>query len=272
MAIDSEGAALLSPSAGPFDSDIGFEDAPARPQLIVDLDGFEGPIDLLLALARDNKIDLTRIKILDLVEQYLAFIRAALREELELAADYLVMAAWLAYLKSRLLLPDPPQEDSLTAAEMAENLAFQLRRLEAMQEKGRLLLARPRLGVDVFSRGGAVALDTEDRTLWDASLYDLLRAYADQKRKEETPFLRIAATELYSMDDAIRRLSARLGQMPLWETLAAFLPGDIRDRLVYRSAVAATFLAALELAKEGRLELRQLDAFGDIHLRSAGTA
>lgn len=239
--------------------------------LHLDLDGYEGPIDVLLTLAREQKVDLTKIRILPLVDQYLAFIRRILHRRLEVAADYLVMAAWLAYLKSRLLLPDPPSEEAEPSAEeMAANLAFQLQRLEAMQKAGARLFEGALLGRDVFARGWPERFATDTKTQWDVSLYELLTAYADHKRRTDFSRLKIAATELYSMDDALQRLTARLGQMPLWEALSSFLPTDIRDGLVFRSAVAATFLAALELAKSGKLDLRQSDRFGPILVRSPG--
>lgn len=239
--------------------------------LYLDLDGYEGPIDVLLTLARDQKVDLTKIRILPLVDQYLAFIRGILHRRLEVAADYLVMAAWLAYLKSRLLLPDPPSEETEPSAEeMAANLAFQLQRLEAMQKAGARLLDGRLLGRDVFARGLPERFQADTKTQWDATLYELLTAYADHKRRTDYSRLKIAATELYSMDDALQRLTVRLGHMPLWEALSSFLPTDIRDGLVFRSAVAATFLAALELAKSGKLDMRQNERFGPILVRSPG--
>ncbi len=239
--------------------------------LLLDLDGYEGPIDVLLTLARDQKVDLTKIRILPLVDQYLAFIRGILHRRLEVAADYLVMAAWLAYLKSRLLLPDPPSEEAEPSAEdMAATLAFQLLRLEAMQKAGARLMAGRLLGRDVFARGLPERFETDARITWNVTLYELLTAYADHKRRTDYSRLRIAATELYSMDDALQRLSERLGQMPLWEALSSFLPADIRDGLVYRSAIAANFLAALELVKSGKLHLRQTERFGPILVRSPG--
>lgn len=245
--------------------------APDPDQLTLELGSWEGPLDLLLALARNQKVDLRAISILALVEQYLAFIDGAKQLKLEIAADYLVMAAWLAYLKSRLLLPDPPSEEEEPSAEdMAATLAFQLQRLEAMQKAGAKLMAGTLLGRDVFARGFPERFEVDARVRWDVTLYELLTAYADHKRRTDYSRLRIAATELYSMDDALQRLSERLGQMPLWEALSSFLPADIRDGLVFRSAVAATFLAALELAKSGKLDLRQAERFGPILVRSPG--
>jgi segregation and condensation protein A len=246
-----------------------FEDPAPEDRLVLDLDGFEGPIDVLLTLAREQKVDLTKIKIVPLVDQYLAFISQARKLKLEIAADYLVMAAWLAYLKSRLLLPEPP-EDEPSGEEMAANLAFQLQRLEAMQRAGVILLARPRLGVDVFRRGMPEAIEADKKPRYEATLYDLLKAYADQRRRvEQLQTLRIAPTSLYSIEEAIERLEARLGRMPDWEVLASFLPTDLRDPVVLRSATASTFAASLELVKQGRLLLRQLETFGPIYLKAA---
>jgi len=256
--------------AGTFEDP--FEERPDDEALLLDLDGFEGPIDLLLTLAREQKVDLSRIKIVPLVDQYLAFVRKVIHKRLEAAADYLVMAAWLAYLKSRLLLPEPEQVpgEEPTAAELAEALAFQLRRLEAMQDLGAKLMTRPRLGVDVFARGGDDSLPVTLVPIWQVSFYDLLRGYADHKQRTEQGGLRIAATELYSMDEALERLEALIGKLPHWSDLLAMLPDDLKDTLVYRSAVAATFLASLELAKSGRLSLRQTETFGPIYLKSDG--
>ena len=222
----------------------------------VDLDGFEGPLDLLLSLARDQKVDLARISILALVEQYLKFVNDRAKANLELAADYLVMAAWLAYLKSRLLLPEPPAEDEPSAEEMAANLAFQLQRLEAMRKAGASLLARPQLRRDRFARGEAEETRTELKPWWKVTLYELLRAYGDVLQRKPVTRLEIEAPDLFSPDDAIRRLESMLGAMPRWSTLSSFLPPGLSGLLV-RSAMAAHLVAALELCRQGRVELRQ---------------
>ncbi len=249
-----------------------FELAQPLPQpaveLVVDLEGYEGPIDVLLTLAREQKVDLTRISILQLADQYLAFIAAARRLRLEIAADYLVMAAWLAYLKSRLLLPEPSPPDEPNGAELAAALAHRLRRLEAMQQAGARLMARPQLGRDVFARGAPEGLPRVLKPVYDATLYDLLKAYGDQRRRKEASVLHIEPPELYSMDDALQRLSRLLGRMPDWRTMMSFLPPGLRGGLVERSAVAATFAASLELERAGRLQLRQDSVFGPIYLRS----
>ena len=250
-----------------FETDRAAQPAPSG-ELVVDLDGYEGPIDVLLRLAREQKVDLTKISILQLADQYLAFISEARRLSLEIAADYLVMAAWLAYLKSRLLLPAPEPEDEPSAAELAEALAFQLQRLEAMQQAGVRLMARPLLGRDVFARGAPEGLQFVSRTLYDTTLYDLLKAYGDSRRRGEPAVLEIRAAELFSMDVVLTRLNKIIGKVPEWRSLMSFLPPNLRGGLVERSAVAATFAASLELARSGRLQLRQDIAFGPIYLRS----
>lgn len=235
-------------------------------QLVLDLDGYEGPIDVLLTLARDQKVDLTRISILQLADQYLAFVAEARRIRLELAADYLVMAAWLAYLKSRLLLPEQDEEEP-SGEDLAQALAFQLQRLEAMQEVGAKLVDRPRLGRDVFARGAPEGIQVVSQSIFDLSLYDLLKAYTEHKRKEEFGTWRIQPSELYSMEDALQHLSEMLGRLPDWTSLASFVPGTARDSLLSRSALAAHFVASLELTKAGKLELRQDGVFSPIYLR-----
>ena len=242
----------------------------ASEQLLLALDGFEGPIDLLLTLARDQKVDLTRISILQLANQYLDFVAAARRVRIELAADYLVMAAWLAYLKSRLLLPEPEDPgDEPGGAELASALAFQLQRLEAMREAGARLLALPQLGRDVFARGAPEGLEAEQTTVFDVTFYDVLKAYGEHKRREETSTLTIQPLDLYSLEDALSRLSHILGSLPDWVTLSSFLPDRSDNLLRGRSALAATFAATLELVKAGQVELRQDGAFAPIWLRRA---
>lgn len=250
-----------------WEEDVGRPIAPSGDELRLDIDGYEGPIDILLTLARDQKVDLTRISILQLADQYLAFIAHARELRLELAADYLVMAAWLAYLKSRLLLPDPPADDEPSGAELAARLAFQLRRLEAMQRMGGMLMDRPQLGRDFFMRGMPEGLSVDNRAVFEATLYDLLRAYADhQIRSKETTFT-IPVTELYSVDRALERLERMLGSIPDWTVLSTLLPGNLRAGIVKRSAVAAMFVASLELAKQGLVEIRQETTYGPLYVR-----
>ena len=237
-------------------------------ELVLELDGYEGPIDLLLALAREQKVDLGRISILALADQYLAYISQQRALRLEIAADYLVMAAWLAYLKSRLLLPQPSEDDEPSGAELAAELEHRLRLLEAMQTVGRRLMVRPRTGQDVFLRGAPEGLTVVAVPVYELGLYELLRAYGDSRRRTKATVLAIEPSGFYSMDDALTRLAHFLGRVPDWCDLTSFLPEELRGEIFLRSALAATFVATLELARRGRIELRQDRAFGTIYLRS----
>ncbi len=241
---------------------------PVEDSLVLDLDGFEGPIDVLLALARTHKVDITKISILGLAEQYLAFISRAHALRLEIAADYLVMAAWLAYLKSRLLLPSTGDEDEPTGAELAARLAFQLQRLGAMRKAAGQLMERSRLGQDFYARGEPDPLIVDTTTMFNASLYDLLTVYAAIRERQGASTLQITPTKLYSMDDALERLEKLLGHTPDWTTLSRFLPEGIGDELVMRSAIASTFAASLELARQGKLQLNQSQTFAPIYVRA----
>ena len=263
-------AARAPPS--PRERGEGWGEGPSQPQqLVLDLDGYEGPIDLLLTLAREQKVDLVKISILALADQYLAFIARQRWLRLEIAADYLVMAAWLAYLKSRLLLPQPPEDDEPSAADLAEALAHRLRLLEAMQTAGGRLMARPRLGHDVFLRGAPEDLAVVAVPVYELGLYELLRAYGENRRRTAA-VMTIEPSTFHSMDDALKRLARFLGHMPDWRELTSFLPQEVRGELFRRSALAATFAASLELVRAGRIELRQDRAFGPIYLRSPASA
>jgi segregation and condensation protein A len=250
-----------------FDSGSPDVIAPGEGELIVNLEGFEGPLDLLLGLARDQKVDLRRISMVALVDQYLSYIAQARRIRLELAADYLVMAAWLAYLKSRLLLPEPPAGEEPSAQEMADALQWQLRRLEAIQEAGVRLMARPQLGRDIFSRGQPEGVIIVRRAVWDVKLYDLLAAYGHQVKPKDADTYQIAPMQFFSVEEAAERLGKMLGIAIDWQTLEAFLPAGLTDPNKRRSAIASTFVAGLQLAKDGQIELRQTERFGPIHLR-----
>ncbi len=240
----------------------------AAEALVIDVDGFEGPLDLLLTLARGQKVDLRRISILKLAEQYLLFVEEAKRLRIELAADYLVMAAWLAFLKSRLLLPPDPVEDGPSADDLAAHLAFQLQRLEAMREAAAQLMARDQLGRDVFARGGPESLRRETRVTYSATLMDLLRAYARIKTRDDFQPLHLARGPVLTMEQALNRMRGLLGTAIDWVTLSAWLPDEwARDPVRRRSATAASFAAALELVKAGRLDLRQDGTFAPIYLR-----
>lgn len=255
--------------------DMGGGRAGEEERLLVDLEGFEGPLDVLLTLARDQKVDLAKISILRLADQYLAFVEKVRRTHLDLAAEYLVMAAWLAYLKSRLLLPEPEEEEEgqLSAAEMAEVLAFRLRRLEAMQSAGSALVNRPRLGRDVFPRGEPEDVPVVTTNIFDVQLYDLLKAYGDHVVRTSVRTLHIEAPDLYSVEDALRRLERLLGRMPDWSVLSAYLPSIEGDPLKMRSAVASTFIAALELVRQGRVQVRQDGGpYSPIYIKSAAPA
>lgn len=243
---------------------------PKRPDLIVDLEGYEGPLDVLLELAQDQKVDLIHLSILKLADQYLLWVTEARRKNLELAADYLVMAAWLAFLKSRLLIPDKADEEEPSAEEMAQALAFQLKRLESMRNAGESLLELYSLGVKRFKRGAPETFHDEDDVSFDVSLYDLMKAYGDQMNRHVDQTLHIEPMDLYSMDMAIERLKSFLGNIPNWTRLQAFLPDNLKNALHTRSAIASTFAAALEMVRDGKLKIRQSDTFGDIFFHSPG--
>jgi len=249
------------------------EDEDLRPKkkksaLIIDTDGFEGPIDVLLELARDQKVDLIHISILHLATQYLEWVSEARRRNLELAADYLVMAAWLAYLKSRLLIPEQASEEEPSAEEMAAALAFQLQRLEAMRSAGEKLLELNSLNTKIFRRGEPEKFGKYDEVSYDVTLYDLMKAYGDQMNKHVDQTLHIEPMDLYSMDMAIERLRSFLGKIPEWTRLIHFLPNDLKNSLHTRSAIASTFAAALEMARDGKVKIRQAETFGAIYIQS----
>lgn len=236
--------------------------------LVVNLDVFEGPLDLLLTLARTQKVDLAKISVLRLAEQYLAFIAEARRLRLELAADYLVMAAWLAWLKSRLLLPPPHDDDEPSGEELAARLAFQLERLEAMRRAAAELMARPQLGRDVFPRGRAEAIVVQRELRWTATLAELLGAYARVRARDEFRPLPLERPAVMTMEMALERLERQLGVRLDWLDLAAFLPAEWRGAPERRrSALAGFFAASLELARQGRVELRQEEPFAPLMLR-----
>lgn len=246
-----------------------------RESLLLKIEGYEGPIDLLLQLARDQKVDLAKISILQLARQYLDFIDRACALRLDLAAEYLVMAAWLAYLKSRLLLPaTTAQADEPDGETMAQALAFQLRRLQAMQSAAETLYARPRLGDQVFARGMPESLKITLETQWDVGLYDILHAYGDIRRRAESSIYAPPTFTLMSMDEAMERLVRMLGDLPrqgvhsVWTTLSDFLPRAPKDSLLHRSALASLLTASLEMTKQGTLEIRQDGPFRPVYIRA----
>ena len=236
---------------------------------VVDIDGFEGPIDVLLTLARDQKVDISQISIVQLADQYLEFVSQTRRHNIEIAADYLVMAAWLAYLKSRLLLPDLDAEGEPSGEEMAKALSFQLKRLEAVQDAGAHLMARNQLGKVFFGRGVPEKFKLSHSSIFEVSLYDLLKAYSSVSNRKGNETLNFKAWDLFNVDDALEHLNQVVGKIPDWQTLVDFLPDNLKSGIIYRSAVASTFVASLEMVREGKLKIRQDDFFGPIYLRSS---
>jgi segregation and condensation protein A len=233
----------------------------------LELDGWEGPLDLLLSLARTQRVDLREISILQLTEQYIAFIEKAKSLKLEIAADYLVMAAWLAYLKSCLLLPKDPEVDP-SPEELALRLQLRLQRLQAMREAGARLMGRDRLGRDVFARGAPEGLKLIRKAAWDATIYDLISAYGVVKARADVPMHIIQRRPVMTLDQAIERVSRMLGMAIDWTELEAFLPTEASGHY-RRSALASSFVAVLELARQGRLSLMQEEAFSPLMLRGA---
>ena len=259
-------------TAEPFDEGQPPRTAPEQLALFVNLDGFEGPIDLLLSLAREQKVDLSRIAILPLAEQYLSYIDTVRRLDLEVAADYLVMAAWLAYLKSRLLLPEPEPEQAEEVIDMTDALKYQLLRLESMQQASKRLISLPRLGQQRFARGETETFESVTEPVWTATLYDLLACYGSIQSGVENRTLTIAATRLFSVEEAASRLRSLISGVPEWTVLETFLPPNLKTDLDRRSATASHFVASLELAREGMVRLRQDSRFAPLFLRSRDQA
>ena len=244
----------------------------AAEALIVDVDGFEGPLDLLLTLSRTQKVDLRRISVLALAEQYLKFVNEAKALRIELAADYLVMAAWLAFLKSRLLLPPEPGEAGPSAEDLAAHLAFQLERLAAMREAAASLMARDQLGRNFFARGIGESVERVRRVKYSASLLDLIQAYARIRTRDEFRPYAFDRKDVFTMEQALERMRGLIGFAGDWTELTTYLPeGWEMDPKRRRSATAATFAASLELAKQGHVELRQTETFAPISLRAKTT-
>ncbi|CAM5609519.1 Segregation and condensation protein A [Mycolicibacterium aubagnense] len=237
------------------------------PELVVDVAGFEGPLDLLLHLARNQKVDLARISILALAEQYLAFVEKVRALRLELAADYLVMAAWLAFLKSKLLIPKQPGEEGESGEEMAAVLQFRLRRLEAMRDAAARLVNRNRLGRDVFQRGIPEMVIVEKRNEYSATLYDLLTAYASQRQRQAISNVRIAKRGVWSLKEARTILARLIGTSADWTALDSFLIEYLASPAEKRTAMASSFAATLELVREGSMEMRQDEVFAPLYLR-----
>ena len=221
------------------------------------LDGYEGPIDLLLSLARDHKIDLTKLSILPLAEQYLLFLDKALKKDIEIAAEYLVMGAWLAFLKSRLLLPNENLDQTDNIDEMSSLLEFQLKRLEAIQKVSKLLFERYQLGIHFFKNGEPENFNINKKVEYDVDLFNLISAYGNIISKENNKTITIASSKLYAVEEAVERLQSLMIKTSGWVDLFDFLPKNIKDKLENRSAVASHFVASLELVKDGKVTLKQ---------------
>ena len=243
-----------------------------EPSLMVDVEGFEGPLDLLLTLARQQKVDLAKISILALADQYLAFIEEARKMRLELAADYLVVAAWLAYLKSRLLLPEQHPAEGLSAEEMANALALRLRRLEAIRKFAEQLMNRPQLGRDIFERGQPEPIAEIKHPQWSATLYDLLSAYASRRQIQSRSVVRVAKRTVWSLAEAREALERLIGQSMDWSPLDQYLVAYLTDPAMHATVLASSFAAALEMIREGRLEAHQQGAFSPLYLRKKQNA
>lgn len=253
------------------EQDLSVEDRLAAEALIVDVAGYEGPLDLLLTLSRTQKVDLRQISVLELARQYLAFVEKAKALRIELAADYLVMAAWLAFLKSRLLLPPEPGDEGPSGDELAAHLAFQLERLQAMRDAAARLMGRDRLGRDFFARGQGEDMRRVRTVSYSASLLDLMQGYARIRTRDDFRPFTLDRESVFTMEEALERMRGLLGFTGGWTDILSYLPdGWHSDPVKRRSATAATFAAALQLAKEGKLEVRQTETFAPIQLRSLG--
>jgi segregation and condensation protein A len=257
----------MIPNEVPFEMDLAGGDTADEPALVVDVEGFEGPLDILLMLARQQKVDLAKISILALADQYLTFIEEARRLRLELAADYLVMAAWLAYLKSRLLLPDTHAPEGQTAEDMANALALRLKRLEAIREVAERLFGRPLLDRDIFSRGQPEPIAHIKRPEWTATLYDLLSAYASQRQKQAHAHLHFAKRTVWSLAEAREVLERLIGRSSDWSRLDQYLIAYVVDPALAATVLASSFASALELVREGYAEIHQHEAFAPIYMR-----
>jgi segregation and condensation protein A len=248
-------------------NDLAADRASSEPALVVDVEGFEGPLDLLLALARQQKVDLAKISILALADQYLKFIEEARKLRLELAADYLVMAAWLAYLKSRLLLPDTHAPEGQSAEDMATALALRLKRLEAIRDVAEKLFGRPQLDRDVFARGQPEPIAHIKRPQWTATLYDLLSAYAQQRQRSALSHVRLAKRTVWSLAEARETLERLIGQAPDWTRLDEYLISFVVEPSLAPTVFASSFASTLELVREGLMEVHQQGAFAPLYVR-----
>jgi segregation and condensation protein A len=262
----------MTPDELNFEADLAAERATDEPALVVDVEGFEGPLDLLLALARQQKVDLAKISILALADQYLAFIEEARKLRLELAADYLVMAAWLAYLKSRLLLPDTHAPEGQSAEQMAAALALRLKRLEAIRDVAERLFGRPQLDRDVFNRGQPEPIAHIKRPEWSATLYDLLSAYAQQRQRHALARVRFAKRTVWSLAEAREAIERLIGQSPDWARLDEFLIAYVVEPSLAPTVFASSFASTLEMVREGLMEVHQHAAFAPLYVRKRQAA
>jgi segregation and condensation protein A len=254
----------------PFDA-AEIDKGATEPTFVVDVEGFEGPLDLLLELARRQKVDLAKISVLQLAEQYLAFVEEARRVRLELAADYLVMAAWLAYLKSRLLLPDQNKSEEPDAADLAQRLAERLQQLQLIRLAAERLVNRPRLGRDIFLRGAPEEVETTRKEFWRASLFDLLSAYARQRQKNALAKVTVKKREVWSIAEARAALDRLVGVILEWTPLDGYLLQYCADPAHRRTARASAFASSLEMVKEGLIDLRQDTTFAPLWVRTRPT-
>lgn len=251
-----------------FDNFASVDAHRAEDALIVDVGGFEGPLDLLLRMSRTQKVDLRKISILQLAEQYLIFIKQSKLLRIELAADYLVMAAWLAYLKSRLLLPPEPGDDGPSGKELAAHLAFQLERLQAMRDRAALLMAREQKGRNFFVRGLPEDITRIRRVTYKATLLDLMQAYARIRTRDEFQPYTMDRDHVLTLEQALERMRQLIGFAGEWTDLMSYLPDDWKEDLnMRRSATAATFAASLELVRQGQIEIRQTETYAPILIR-----
>jgi len=261
----------MTPDDLKFEAEFAAERGSDEPALVVDVEGFEGPLDLLLMLARQQKVDLAKISILALADQYLAFIEEARRLRLELAADYLVMAAWLAYLKSRLLLPDTNAPEGQSAEDMANALALRLKRLEAIRDVAQQLFGRPQLDRDVFGRGKGEPIAHIKHPEWTATLYDLLSAYAMQRQRHALAHVRFAKRSVWSLAEAREALERLIGQASDWTRIDEFLIRYVVEPSLAATVFASSFASALELVREGVAEIHQHQAFAPLYMRKRQT-
>jgi segregation and condensation protein A len=262
----------MTVDAPDFEEEFAAQTAANEPALVVDVEGFEGPLDLLLTLARQQKVDLAKISILALADQYLAFIEQARRLRLELAADYLVMAAWLAYLKSRLLLPEVHAAEGQSAEELANALAFRLRRLETIRGLAEKLFARPRLNRDVFGRGEPEPIAHIKHPQWSATIYDLLSAYSRQRQRQALAHLRFAKRKVWSLAEGRAALERLIGRTQDWTPIDAYLVKYVVDPDLAVTALASGFASALELVREGLADIHQQGPFAPIYMRKRHSA